>query len=421
LEIIVFLIYLLLFNWLITRIPFFIHAGINKWVLIVLFTLKVLAGLGYAWFYQQPAYFEGSDTWRYFNISLGETDWLLKDPIAFWKDIFVSGYTQPGNLFSGNNSYWNDLKSNIVIKLLAICNVFTGKNYYAAIPFFNFLFFFGPIALYRLAKQVFNIHTYVLIACLFLLPSVLFWCSGIHKDGLILSATALILYFFQQQLLQNKLSISNMLIILFCVVVVFALRNFMALLLLPALLVWLIIWRYQVKSWVVVAAVYGLGIILFFVSPYFSESANLPGYVIEKQTEFKQLSGSSLIAVPPLENNINSFIHFLPSAFDIAFFRPHITEIKNKSYIPAATEIICLWLFVLTAIIMGYKNKNNRQQQALTAALLCFAISFLLLAGFTIPFSGAIVRYRAVILPFLLIPVLPLLPKQFKWLPDKQP
>src|SRR5207253_1683986 len=113
---------------------------------------------------------------------------------------FTNGYEQTGNLFLHSNSYWNDLKSNVIIKFLALCNVVTFKNYFADIVLFNFMFFFGPVALYRLVKQLFPINKQLLIVSVFLIPSFLFWCSGIHKDGIIFTCIALISFHFYRQI-----------------------------------------------------------------------------------------------------------------------------------------------------------------------------------------------------------------------------
>src|SRR5690242_10670773 len=117
-TIIVFIFYVAFFNWLITSIPFIKKSGLLFSWIVCLFSLKLMAGLIYAWFYLQPAYYETSDTWNYFNASKAETDWLLKDPIGFFRDIFTYGYQNSGNLFMHTNSYWNDLKNTSVIKLL---------------------------------------------------------------------------------------------------------------------------------------------------------------------------------------------------------------------------------------------------------------------------------------------------------------
>ena len=405
-TVVIFTLYFFLFTWLITRISFFKNVFPNSWWLVTLFAIKIAAGLAYAFFYLQPTYYATSDTWHYFELSKGETDWLLKDPLAFFKDIFLYGYQQSGSLFGGENSYWNDLKSNIVIKLIAICNVFTFKDYYADIIFFNFLFFFGPVALYKVMKKLFAINNLLLTACIFMLPSFLFWCSGVHKDGLIFSCICVIIFHFYKQLTERKLNVLSLIISVFCFIVLFALRNFTALLFLPALFVWFLCNTYPAKARLIAVLFYGIGAVLFFLSAHISSKINLPQYVIEKQGEFKKLSGTSQIQIPELENSVSSFIMFLPAAIDIAFFRPHVDEIRNKGYIPAVTEVICLWGVAIFSLFKRSNKTNSGEQKAFLIFCLCFSVSFLLLAGYTIPFSGAIVRYRAVVLPFLFIPLL---------------
>ena len=401
----IFTFYFLLFTLILCNTGFVKKAGLNKWWIIGLFAVKVFAGLVYAWFYKQPAYFATSDTWHFFELSKGETDWLLHDPIAFFKDIFMYGYERSGNLFVGGNSYWNDLKSNLIIKLLAVCNVFTLKDYYANIVLFNFIFFFGPVALYRIVNKLFHVNRLLLIAGIFLIPSFLFWCSGIHKDGLIFSCTAVIVFHFHQQLIEKKLLWKSIAVMLVLMIILFGLRNFMAILLSGSIVVWTLCFFLPQHRKVILLSVVVLGGTAFFLSGKIIPAADLPQYVIQKQSEFKQLSGTSSIDVPPLENNAVSFIKFLPAALDIALFRPHVTEIKNISYVPAVAEIFLFWAVVLLSLFVKSKITYNSNQISFLIFCLFFSFSFLLLAGYTITFSGAIVRYKASILPFLFVPV----------------
>ncbi len=403
---IIFLLYFVFFNWLVTRINFFKATGLGNRVLIALFSLKIIAGLVYAWVYSQPAYINISDTWGYFEKSKSETDWLLKDPTAFFKDIFMYGYQQSGSLFAGQDSYWNDLKDNFIIKLLAICNVFTLKNYYADIVFFNFIFFFGPVALFKITTTLLHVKKLPAVIFIFLLPSFLFWCSGIHKDGLVFTFTAIIVFHFYKQIQRKKIISLSLFISIFCFACLFALRNFMALLLLPALAAWLLCNYYPAKSKLFIVLIYALGTVLFFVSGYISPQTNLPQYIIDKQSVFKELSGGSKIEVPLLETSVLSYAAFLPTAIDIAFFRPHVTDVASIIYIPAAAEVLLLWAMAILSLLLPNKKRMGSQQNAFLLFCLCFSISFLLLAGYTITFSGAIVRYRAVVLPFLFLPVL---------------
>ncbi|MCZ2223982.1 MAG: hypothetical protein LC122_10160 [Chitinophagales bacterium] len=403
-----FIFYLALFSFIITKIKFFISSGISKTLLITLFIVKILAGLIYAMFYMQPSYHADSDSFRYFEYSIAETDMLLKQPIYFLKDLFSFGYNQIGNVFIGNDSYWNDLKSNIVIKLLAVCNVFSFKNYYVNIIFFNFFFFFGLIGFYRVMKSIFPDKGLWLLIPIFFIPSFLFWSSGIHRDGLIFSITGMTIYFFYNGI-TNKFSFTKSISIIVLLVLLFSLRNYVCLALILALITWFISTKFN-NSLLTFIIVYDLAILIFFLSGYISSSINFPAYIANKQHEFIQLSGGSEINLPQLQPNFFSFISYLPTAFDMSFLRPHINDLKNISYLPAAFETFSL--FLLIVFLFSYRNKNMKVHPA-TYACIFFGISLLLIAGYTVTFSGAIVRYRSFALPFIITPLFGLLNLKF--------
>ncbi len=406
LNIAIFILYFLLFCWLVTRTRFFVRTGLPKPVLVGLFALKIFAGVAYAKFYGLPQYIAGSDTWRFFEASKTETDWLFKDPIGFIKDLFQYGYSQSGNIFSGESTYWNDLKSNLVIKLIAVCNVITFKNYYANLVIFNFLFFFGPVAFYRMMKNIFPGKTLLMVATIFLLPSFLFWCSGLHKDGLIFSSLALTTWFFHVLLNSNKAILKPLLLFIASFIVLFALRNIVCLLLAPALLIWFLCLRYPRRKLLIIAGVYGLGLLLFFSAASINPSLNFPQYAVQKQDEFKKLQGNSQIKVRKLDPNFVSFAKFFPTAVDIALLRPHLAEMHNASYLPAILELFLLWS--LTGLFFFSKKSLpvNPQHIAIIIFCFCFAFSYLLLSGYTVTFSGAIVRYKAIVLPFIFCPLI---------------
>lgn len=396
----IFIAYFVFFSWIITTIPFIKNSGIQKKWLIALFALKIIGGLAYAFFYQLPAYNANSDTYRFFNYSLAETDVLLHHPLKFVQDIFSSGYNSSSNIFIAEDSYWNDLKSNIIIKLLAICNVFTAKNYYANIIFFNFLFFFGLIALYRTFADFFTERKWLIIIIIFCIPSTLFWCSGIHKDGLLLSASGLLFWHFSN-CINKGFNYKRIITILILLVALFALRNYIFFALIVAFFAWWLAYKTQ-KVWLVFLTVYGVGIVLFFVTPQLHANLNFPQYIVTKQQEFKQLSGGSLVQTNTLENNFSSFINYLPQALDMAFLQPHIYPLSNKSYLPAIAENI---LIIILLLIASFSIKRTNKLNVLFATNIAFSLTILLIIGYTITFSGAVVRYKSAILPFLLLPI----------------
>src|SRR5690349_19223865 len=179
--------YLILFAWLITKVKFFTKAGFTNSQLIIIFLLKVMAGIFYGWigiYYGQMA--QMIDTWAYHVESLQEYKLLIAHPVDFFTSLFHSNY-QDGytNFLVSHNSWWNDVKRDFLIKVLAIFNLFSFGNYYVNVIYYSFLSLFGPIAIYRVMKDVFPAKKIPVLVTSFLVPSFLYWTSGLHKEGLI--------------------------------------------------------------------------------------------------------------------------------------------------------------------------------------------------------------------------------------------
>jgi len=335
-------------------------------------------------------------------MSLQETKWLLSSPGSFIKDLFHYGYQSSGNIFSGENTYWNDLKSNLPVKIMAVFNVFTNNSYYTNIIFFNFLFLFGLVALFKVLFAIYPQKKWLIIAVIFLLPSTLFWCSGIHKDGLILSAIGVSIYCFAK-LISNQSSLNYLLLLLFSFILIFALRNYILFALLPALLCWFLTDRDPERKNGIFITVYLIGIACFFIIPLIFPSINFPMYLAAKQQEFLELSADSHVVTAQLTPTTSGFISFLPHAIDMAFFRPHVNEFKNLSYLPAIAENILLILLIILSI---FSLKKETKIPPVAMCLFVFSLSVLLICGYTIPFTGAVVRYRSLVLPLLIAPLL---------------
>jgi hypothetical protein len=364
-----------------------------------LFALKILAGIAYFQFYSLPSNKPTSDTWKFYDRSLKETDVLLKDPLLFGKSLFTSKYETSGGLFSDQQSYWNDVKDDLIVKLMAVFNIFTNKHYYSNIIFFNFLFFIGLIAFYRLMRSLFPERNYLMLASLFLLPSFLFWCSGIHKDGLIFSALGLIFYCYHQLLQQQKI-FRNALVVITCLALLFLLRSYIVFALVPCLFIGMLIHLFPSRRLVVIVSGLAVGLLLIFSGQYLHPKLNIPAYIVQKQSQFKELEGGSEISTPLLEPNFMSFASAFPSAVDVAFLRPHPTE-KGVAAKVAFIEIIFFWLLLLFLLI-----RFKTSVPPVVIASWIFALVVLMIIGYIVNFSGAVVRYRSLVLPFLLTPAI---------------
>ena len=137
--------------------------------------------------------------------------------------------------------------------------------------------------------------------------------------------------------------------------------------------------------------------------------------VAKRQQDFFALQGTRF-QLDSLQPSVTRYARVLPQAVSHTFFRPYIWEAKGLLQIMTALEVIVFWLL---AIWMIFKKDENRKMQ-ITSPLLLFFLSFgitlYLFIGYTIPFPGAIVRYKAV--PELLLLTIPVICA--KWPPSSK-
>lgn len=392
--------YLLLFLCFISGIAFYKQSGLPVTVLPALFILKLIAAYLNTLYYSRcaPAGLIGGDSGSFYYAGVAETAILLRDPLYFLEDLFRHHYVSAGNLFL-EHSYWNDLKSMFIIKLLAVCNIFTFKSYFGDLLFFNFFFFFGSVAFFRFANELFPGKKYLLVFSVFCIPGFLFWCSSIHKDGFVFTAIGLIFYSFHHWI-QRGFTIKRALAILFGMLLLFALRNYVCFLLFPVLLSWWLATRLTtLRPLYIFASVYILCLLVFFTSYIFSPTFNFPQYIITRQHAFSLIVSNTKVTVPLLSPCFGSFVNYLPTAIDMAIIRPHWREINSVLYYPLLLELYSMFTLVLLCIF--FKSKTKSMPVAGYAGLI-FAFSILLIIGYTITFSGAIMRYRSLVFPLIL-------------------
>ena len=97
LEYLLFAGYLVLFAWLITKVKFFTQSGLSNSQLIIIFLLKVMAGIFYGWvgiYYANMA--QMMDTWVYHYKGIEEYKLLFHNP----GEYFINLFRDPGCVHS---------------------------------------------------------------------------------------------------------------------------------------------------------------------------------------------------------------------------------------------------------------------------------------------------------------------------------
>ncbi len=395
---VLFVVYFFLIILLIFKSNFFESTGLNFYQLLFLFSFKVVVGFVYSKIFASQNLIEGADTWTYFIESKTETDFLLQNPIGFCKDLFVVRYSDAGGLFSSSYSYWNDLKANFFIKILAILNVFSNKNYYVNLLFFNWLFLYGGLVLIKLANQFYTINKYWLIVGVFLAPSALFWCSALHKDGIVYSATVFLIY-TGINLVHKTVKLKYFIVFCISALILFALRNYYLLAIIPPLIGYYLVVVHGFKATYAFNAIIVFCIILLLFSSLFKPISFIANSMVEKHNDFSLLLGNSKFTTPTLSASPMSLMQYFPFALKVAFFHPLVNyNLGFKYWLIAFENLVYLTLTVI-ALIKLFKQTNN----PLIATLLTTSFLLSIFIGYIVCFDAAIIRYRSCFLPLLLV------------------
>jgi hypothetical protein len=403
---ILFIIYLVILCWLLTKIRFIKNSGLTNKYIVLLFLAKIFAGLAIGWI-SLHIYSTGNDYWDINREGWKEYQLLWSDPHEYFTNLFRSGYSQGyGGVFDSFQSFWNDLRNNIIIKMLSVFNFITRGNYYLNSLFFNFFGFIGHVAFYRIFIQVFKKQQLAVIACCFLLPSMLYFTSGIQKDGIVFTTLGLLLYAVFQSLQENYFTIKRSLIILLGFVILFLIRSYVLINLLPALIIWILVVRYKWKPLKSFFIGYGIAALLFFNFNTLVPSVDPLKTVTDKQAAFFTLPiAATQIKLDTLRPDFKSFLFNAPQALDHLLLRPYPSEVPAPSILPVNIELLVFQFLFLLYLFFNRKPEASERDPFLLFGIF-FALSMFLFIGYIMPNLGSIIRYRAVYLIFLITPVI---------------
>ena len=356
-EYLLFVAYLVFFAWLVTKVKFFTRTGLSKSQLIIIFLLKIIAGIFYGWI---GLYYGGlaqmQDTWGYHVNSITEYHLLFNNPHEYFTNLFRDPYEGGvGKFFDSADSYWSDLKGNMFIKILSVFNILSFGNYYVNVIFYSFITLFGAIVMYQVMVDVFPKKKTPILVATFLVPSFLYWTSGIHKEGLIFTGLSLIIYCIYFGTKEKRFGFTRILCLISGLLLILALRNFIIVIVVPALLAWLLAIRWPRYGLAIFCSVYLLFGVLFFTARYINPRLDFPQAVVNKQQEFIQLEPSrSTIPMDQLQPTVISFLKNTPQAINLSVIRPYPSDVKHilslaacyrDRPVAAGIPVICLFPF----------------------------------------------------------------------------
>jgi hypothetical protein len=367
--------------------------GIRPGMVLLLFAGKVLLGCLYGYIFL--TYYGGDDTWMFFRNSLAASQTLLHQPSVFFSDLLPARFFAASpDFLSGIQSWLEHLEPMLMEKWLASSNLLGQNNYYIDVLFFDFMTFWGPYLLYRLTTRYFPERQKTILVVAFLIPSLTFWTSGIRAEGLILLFVSIIIYATDQWFRRRNFLCIPALVGGLIGFLIF--RGQSLIVFLPAFFAWTICRSAPGKSLRRFAFTYLACGIVFFGSLFFSDSRNLAHPLVQRQSEFLTLHGNTRLPLDRLEPTFWGFIRLFPQAFCNTFLRPFLWEAKGPLQLLSALELLGFLCLVFIYLRHPLRDRMETLRHPLSLFFILFAVSQILLIGFTVPFPGAIVRYKAV-------------------------
>lgn len=428
-ELLLFLAYTSLFIFLIHKLRFFKAPGLSSRSLSAVFILKILFGLLlwliYTYYYPNRT---TADIYKYFDDSAVLFDALKMKPIHYIKMLLGIGNDTPEfDPYYSQMHYWSRSNSlgtyndgHTVIRFNAFVRLFSMGFYTIHTVFMCFVSLIGFTAVYKAFVLYLTDKQRELFLAVFLLPSVLFWGSGVLKEGLLFCTLGLLIYFFQR-----RLSWKTLVICLATAVLMAVSKFYVWLAVFPGFLFLLLIQltgknNLFLKFSLIITIVVLLASNIDRFTPFQNPLVTLT----QKQLEFKSLAegnnqdanyqqipaAGSRIAIPDLQPTLGSFLKNAPAALYTVFFRPFPWEIHSFMMAMAAAENLLILGIILICLLYCQPFKQIRWEYVLFC--LSFVINQFLIIGETTPVLGAIARYKVPALPFLLIAFLLLLDKK---------
>lgn len=381
--------YGLFISLFILKSNFFKTEGVSRAFLVSVFLLKAFFALLYGYLFRNKI-IEGFDTFEYFDASF---IMLRNNPLALIQPTF-----------------------GFMTRINAFFQLFSFGYYNVHAIFISFVSFIGVFHIFQFFKNEINEKINSIKLVVFLTPSFLFWPSGLHKEAVVTCALGLILWSIQK-LEFEKPKIIHVLVLICSIVSLTMVRYYVIILFFPAIVAYLL--SKKLKPIFAFFSVYFICFATVFTLQTIFPQINFFNDLIVRQNYFITLKGNTTFPMDPLVPTWSDLIQNLPWAFINPFIRPLPFECKEILCIFSSIEAwIVLSFFLIFILYLDIKKLIDSR-----AILFClfFGVSIMVIIGLLVNNSGAIVRYRSFVLPFLILGFLfgsrkPWIISKFPWL-----
>lgn len=383
------------------------------------FSFKMAFVLANALFYI-IVYGAGGDSIGFWDGAVKLNHLFWKDPILYFEELFKTqeylGHLKNFDISTGypDGRIYGEQSSFFISKIASFFTFFTFKGYILMSIMFAFVTTNASWRLYELMRS-FKLHSdWHLALAIFFIPSLSFWCGGISKDTVMWVAVCYFLYNIYQLISpEKKGSFWNWIGVLITLYVMYRVRSFMIVtVIVPLLFAYSarIGKKFGPKSLErmgirILITVIGIGgILIFFQTPVAEDYINEAAVINYDMTTNKSY-GSNRYDLGITDYSPAGMILAFPASVTAGFYRPFLWESLSISLILNGLESIVLMYFTFRFLVswkVRDRIKRIRNHEFLIYAFF-FALILAYFAGFTSILFGVLVRFKAPVLPFLVM------------------
>lgn len=350
----------------------------SKWFFTVL-TLKIIGGLALGWVYTY--FYQGGDTFNFFHNAV----------------LLNQGFTE--------TSFINQPRTEAFIMILQPIAWITDGNYWLSAIYFSIISFLGIWWLIRVIHQHWPEYTISAVISFGMIPSVVFWTSGIIKDSLSLSAACLIAASLIHINREKKQSILEWLAVVISLILLYFIKHYLFVVSSLIYLSGVILAttknlknRFLFRVFIFIGLFVTAFLSVRYVHPYFDPN-RLPLTIKENYEAIAVKSSQENMIKLNLEPTWTSLFINAPKALVCGLFLPSVIDPGDKLGWAAALENLLLLFLSMVAMIEFIRTRPS------PTYLLLLTLLFILILGSILPLStpnfGSLSRYRTSYLPFL--------------------
>ncbi|MFN8153999.1 MAG: hypothetical protein U0Y08_06885 [Bacteroidia bacterium] len=377
-----------------------------------MFITKIVAAILlyiiYTRFYTDRAY---ADIFRYYDDAAVMYNALTTHPGHYFSMLTGIGAGAPElqpYYDTMRNWYNTDLvfnDSRTMIRINAFLRLFTMGTYFPHAVVMCFLAMIGLTGIFRRLNQLAPGRAFLLTVMVYLLPSTLLWTSGMIKETFLVFALGNLLYQSEKKAPDNSPDFPFFMRILISVFLMLTVKVYVFFLFVPVILVALLADKISLNKWVLNGIVFSGYLALLALAAPLITSHNLPVLIADKQAEFYNVASTeqakSLMQIDRIEPEWPGLLLAAPGAFFRSLLVPMPWQAHNFLMWFSVAENLFIVLLILI-MVFAVKKEYVVALSPSVIALFLFGCLIFVLSGWVTPIIGALVRYKAPGLPFVL-------------------